>query len=152
MQRQVEVMAFVRGVWFDNVIACYISVLPVAVLLIAASLGWCHRRLLHGINIWYAGMVCHRLHAFGSQYSLFPVFLQNINSSIFGWFGYVATIGHALAGSLPYWLYIALYFVFHGRLSMRSSVLRRYFEALPVALDNMPRAGSQPFPYFPWLW
>jgi len=40
-----RVMAFVKGVWFDNVIACYISVLPVAVLLIAASLGWCHRRL-----------------------------------------------------------------------------------------------------------
>lgn len=36
-----RVMAFVKGVWFDNVIACYISVLPVAVLLIAASLGWC---------------------------------------------------------------------------------------------------------------
>lgn len=34
-----RVMAFVKGVWFDNVIACYISVLPVAVLLIAASLG-----------------------------------------------------------------------------------------------------------------
>lgn len=30
-----RVMAFVKGVWFDNVIACYISVLPVAVLLIA---------------------------------------------------------------------------------------------------------------------
>ena len=40
-----RVMAFVKGVWFDNVIACYISVLPVAVLLVAASLGWCHRRL-----------------------------------------------------------------------------------------------------------
>ena len=25
-----RVMAFVKGVWFDNVIACYISVLPVA--------------------------------------------------------------------------------------------------------------------------
>lgn len=45
-----RVMAFVKGVWFDNVIACYISVLPVAVLLIAASLGWCHRRLLRGIK------------------------------------------------------------------------------------------------------
>jgi hypothetical protein len=29
-----RVMAFVKGVWFDNVIACYISVLPVAVLLV----------------------------------------------------------------------------------------------------------------------
>ena len=34
-----RVMAFVKGVWFDNVIACYISVLPVAVLLIAAAWG-----------------------------------------------------------------------------------------------------------------
>lgn len=45
-----RVMAFVKGVWFDNVIACYISVLPVAVLLIAASLGWCHRHLLRGMR------------------------------------------------------------------------------------------------------
>lgn len=34
-----RVMAFVKGVWFDNVIACYISVLPVAVLLIAPAWG-----------------------------------------------------------------------------------------------------------------
>lgn len=55
-----RVMAFVKGVWFDNVIACYISVLPVAVLLIAASLGWCHRRLLRGINIWLPSPSCLR--------------------------------------------------------------------------------------------
>ena len=53
-QQASRLMAFVKGVWFDNVIACYVSVLPMAVLLIALSLGWCHRWLLRGISIWYA--------------------------------------------------------------------------------------------------
>lgn len=59
-----RVMAFVKGVWFDNVIACYISVLPVAVLLIAASLGWCHRRLLRVIA------VCCVASTFGMRHGL----------------------------------------------------------------------------------
>lgn len=108
-----RVMAFVKGVWFDNVIACYISVLPVAVLLIAASLGWCHRRLLRGINILVCGMVCHRLHAFGSQYSLFPVFLQEHQ------FQHIRVvrlcshhIGHALAGVFLLALYRPLFRVY----------------------------------------
>lgn len=91
-----RVMAFVKGVWFDNVIACYISVLPVAVLLIAASLGW-----------------CHRLHAFGSQYSLFPVFLQEHQ------FQHIRVvrlcshhIGHALAGVFLLALYRPLFRVY----------------------------------------
>lgn len=32
--------AFVRGVWFDNVIACYIMALPLVVVLITAMYGW----------------------------------------------------------------------------------------------------------------
>lgn len=86
-----RVMAFVKGVWFDNVIACYISVLPVAVLLIAASLGWCHRRLLRGINIWYAAWFAIAFMPSAANTPYFQYFFKNINSSIFGWFGYVAT-------------------------------------------------------------
>ena len=61
-----RVMAFVKGVWFDNVISCYISVLPVAVLLIAASLGVVSSPFAAWHQHLVCGMVCHRLHAFGS--------------------------------------------------------------------------------------
>lgn len=109
-----RVMAFVKGVWFDNVIACYISVLPVAVLLIAASLGWCHRRLLRGINIWYAAWFAIAFMPSAANTPYFQYFFKNINSSIFGWFGYVATTSGMLLQESSYWLYIALYFVFTG--------------------------------------
>ena len=109
-----RVMAFVKGVWFDNVIACYISVLPVAVLLIAASLGWCHRRLLRGINIWYAVWFAIAFMPSAANTPYFQYFFKNINSSIFGWFGYVATTSGMLLQESSYWLYIALYFVFTG--------------------------------------
>ncbi len=46
--------AFLRGVWFDNVIGCYILVLPLAVVLIAAIFGWSHRWLRRGVTIWFA--------------------------------------------------------------------------------------------------
>ena len=35
--------AFVRGVWFDNVIACYIMLLPMLVVLGASAFGSHHR-------------------------------------------------------------------------------------------------------------
>ena len=108
-----RVMAFVKGVWFDNVIACYISVLPVAVLLIAASLGWCHRRLLRGINIWYAAWFAIAFMPSAANTPYFQYFFKNINSSIFGWFGYVA-IGHALAGVFLLALYRSLFRVYGG--------------------------------------
>ncbi len=106
-----RVMAFVKGVWFDNVIACYISVLPVAVLLIAASLGWCHRRLLRGINIWYAAWFAI---AFMPSAAI-PVFLQEHQ------FQHLRVvrlcshhIGHALAGVFLLALYRPLFCVYGG--------------------------------------
>ena len=133
-----RVMAFVKGVWFDNVIACYISVLPVAVLLIAASLGWCHRRLLRGINIWYAAWFAIAFMPSAANTPYFQYFFKNINSSIFGWFGYVATTSGMLLQESSYWLYIALYFVFTGAFIYALVRLCRYFEGLfLLPKDNM---------------
>ena len=117
-----RVMAFVKGVWFDNVIACYISVLPVAVLLIAASLGWCHRRLLRGINIWYAAWFAIAFMPSAANTPYFQYFFKNINSSIFGWFGYVATTSACSCRSLPTGSISPSISCSRGRLSMRSSV------------------------------
>ena len=133
-----RVMAFVKGVWFDNVIACYISVLPVAVLLVAASLGWCHRRLLRGINIWYAAWFAIAFMPSAANTPYFQYFFKNINSSIFGWFGYVATTSGMLLQESSYWLYIALYFVFTGAFIYALVRLRRYFEGFfQLPKDNM---------------
>ncbi len=120
-------MAFVKGVWFDNVIACYVSVLPVSVLLIAMSFGWCHRWLLKGIGIWYAVWYAVAFMPSAANTPYFQYFFKNINSSIFGWFGYVTTTSGMLLQESSYWLYIGLYFVLTGAFIYALVRLRRYF-------------------------
>lgn len=120
-------VAFVKGVWFDNVIACYVSVLPVAVLLIAMSFGWCHRRLLKGIGVWYAVWFAVAFMPSAANTPYFQYFFKNINSSIFGWFGYVTTTSGMLLQESSYWLYIGLYFVLTGAFVYALVRLRRYF-------------------------
>ena len=48
--------AFVKGVWFDNVIACYVMVVPLAVLLIAE---WLTRDREHPLQFASASWPAH---------------------------------------------------------------------------------------------
>ena len=101
--------AFVRGVWFDNVIACYISVAPVAVTLLAAAFGCTARRIRHATVWWYGALGSVALMASAANIPYFAYFFKNINSSIFEWFGYAGTTAGMVAGEKSYFLYIALY-------------------------------------------
>lgn len=135
-------VAFVKGVWFDNVIACYVSVLPVAVLLIAMSFGWCHRRLLKGIGVWYAVWFAVAFMPSAANTPYFLYFFKNINSSIFGWFGYVTTTSGMLLQESSYWLYIGLYFVLTGAFVYALVRLRRYFGKF-ICEPKMASDGKQ---------
>ena len=44
--------AFTRGLWFDNVIACYIMIVPLAVVLAAAVADRSARWLRRGVTVW----------------------------------------------------------------------------------------------------
>ena len=103
--------AFVRGVWFDNVIACYVGVLPVAVLLLAATLGYWRRWLLRVAGVWYAVLFGVAFMPSAANTPYFQYFSKNINSSIFEWFGYAGTTAGMLMQEKSWWLYIALWVV-----------------------------------------
>lgn len=70
------VPAFIRGVWFDNVIACYISVVPLTLTLLPASVlitcRWMRKN--HRVVVRPTWLYC--LYGVGSQYSLLCLFLQ----------------------------------------------------------------------------
>ncbi len=83
-----SVTAFVKGVWFDNVIACYISVLPVVVVLATTTFGVCRRWLVRAITVWYSVLFGIAFIPSAANIPYFQYFFKNINSSIFGWFGY----------------------------------------------------------------
>ena len=103
--------AFVRGCWFDNVITCYVMVLPVALLLLAATFGYARRWTRRATVIWCSIFFALAFMASAANIPYFAYFFKNLDSSIFGWFGYVGTTTGMLLGESSYWLYIALYFV-----------------------------------------
>lgn len=75
--------AFVKGLWFDNVITCYVGVLPVTVLLVTAAFGFCRRWLLRGANVWYGVLFGVAFMPSAANTPYFQYFFKNINSSIF---------------------------------------------------------------------
>ena len=105
------VPAFIRGVWFDNVIACYISVVPLTLTLLPASvLITC--RWMRKTTVWWYGLLGSiAFMASAANIPYFAYFFKNINSSIFEWFGYAGTTAGMVTGEKSYFLYIALFFI-----------------------------------------
>lgn len=140
------VTAFVKGVWFDNVVACYISVLPLAVTLLAAAFGYAGKKLRKGVCYWYFVFSAIVFMASAANTPYFEYFFKNINSSIFEWFGYAATTAGMVFQEKSYILHIFLYFVFLAAYIVAMIYMRRYFDrridrcrrddrfVLPVAL------------------
>ena len=92
------VPAFVRGVWFDNVIACYISVVPLALTLLPATMSLTFRRMRKATVWWYGVLGSVAFMASAANIPYFAYFFKNINSSIFEWFGYAGTTAGMVAG------------------------------------------------------
>ena len=75
--------AFVRGVWFDNVIACYITLVPLAVTLIAAAVSVTRTWMRKATVWWYGILGSVAFMASAANIPYFAYFFKNINSSIF---------------------------------------------------------------------
>ena len=101
-------MAFLRGLWFDNVIACYIMVLPLSIFWIAGwfdyAARWLYRSAAIFFTLFYA--LCFIICAANIPY--FEYFFKPINSSIFNWFGYAGTTTSMVLGESSYYFPIAL--------------------------------------------
>lgn len=101
--------AFVKGLWFDNVVACYVMVVPLAVLLLAATFG-CYAKVLRRVAaVWIVVFFTILMGISASNIPYFAYFFKNIDSSIFGWFGYVGTTTGMLVGEASYWPYFLLF-------------------------------------------
>ena len=91
-------VAFLRGLWFDNVIACYILLLPLAVFWIAGWFGytarWLYRSSAFFFIFFYS--LCFIISAANIPY--FAYFFKPINSSIFNWFDYAGTTAGMVFG------------------------------------------------------
>lgn len=104
-------IAFIKGLWFDNVVTCYITALPLAVILFSACFNYYRKWMLKAIMIWYSFWFAIVFMPSAANTPYFAYFFKNINSSIFEWFGYASTTSGMLLQESSYWLYIASYFI-----------------------------------------
>ena len=103
--------AFIRGLWFDNVMGCYVMIVPLALVLLAACFGYCRRWMLRTVAVWFCVLYALLMMASAANIPYFAYFFKNINSSIFEWFGYTGTTAGMVFQEKTWWVYIALYFV-----------------------------------------
>ena len=101
-------IAFVKGVWFDNVIACYILILPLVVMWIASLFNYTARWLYRGVAIWFTVLYAVAFSFTAANIPYFEYFFKIINSSIFNWFGYAGTTAGMIFGESSYYFPIAL--------------------------------------------
>ena len=128
--------AFVRGLWFDNVIACYISIAPLAVTLTAAAFGYAPRAIRKATVWWYGVLGSVAFMASAANIPYFAYFFKNINSSIFEWFSYAGTTAGMVTGEISYLLYIALFFACVAAYAWTMTRLRRLSDKLMENQDN----------------
>lgn len=122
------VPAFIRGVWFDNVIACYISVVPLTLTLLPASVLITCRWMRKTTVWWYGVLGSIAFMASAANIPYFAYFFKNINSSIFEWFGYAGTTAGMVTGEKSYFLYIAMFFICMALYIYIMVRLRRWFD------------------------
>ena len=105
-----QLLAFFHGVWFDNVTACYILLLPLAVGFICALFNYFGRRLYQALTtfilVFY--LIAFALSAANIPY--FRYFFKNINSSVLNWMEYGTTTLEMMFQEPSYWIAIAGFF------------------------------------------
>lgn len=101
--------AFVIGLWFDNVVACYITFVPLAVLLLFSLFNRAGKALFGVCNAYY--VVFYSL-SFGisiGNIPYFAYFYKPLNSSIFNWGEEANTNMLMVLEESRYWAYLLLF-------------------------------------------
>ena len=86
-----QATAFIKGLWFDNVIACYILLLPLVILWITALCNYHSKWVFRFISIFFILFYSLSFIISAANIPYFSYFFKTINSSIYNWFGYGAT-------------------------------------------------------------
>lgn len=103
-----QMVAFVRGLWFDNVIACYVLTLPLVLCWVAGWMDSARKWVYRTCSVWFVVLyaLCFGFTAANIPY--FAYFFKVINSSIFGWFSYAGTTAGMVVGERSWYFPIFL--------------------------------------------
>ena len=103
-----QAIAFLKGLWFDNVIACYILVLPLVVLWVALLCNYIRKWIYLFSGGWFIALYSLAFIISAANIPYFQYFFKPINASIYNWFGYVETTAGMIFGETSYYFPIAL--------------------------------------------
>lgn len=117
-----QATAFVKGLWFDNVIACYILLLPLVILWIAALCNRYPKRVFGFISVYFILLYSLSFIISAANIPYFSYFFKTINSSIYNWFGYGATTVGMVLGETSF--YFPIFLGLASILLLTGSVLR----------------------------
>lgn len=101
-------VSFVKGLWFDNVIACYVTLPPLLVVVVANMFKTVKRWVFTSCAVITGVLYSVCFIVAGANIPYFNYFFNNINSSIFNWFGYGATTGGMIFQESSYYFPILL--------------------------------------------
>lgn len=126
-QPQLIATAFVRGLWFDNVIACYLMALPLVVTCILAVGGWWRKSMYRVLNVWFGIFYALVFMAEAGNIPYFCYFSKMLNASIWNWAAYGGTTLGMIFGEASYYLYILSFFIATILFGIFLYLLRRFF-------------------------
>lgn len=103
--------ALLRGVWFDNVIACYISALPLLILSVVGLLNVVKKFLFNIFNVYYT-ILYTIVFAIGiADIPYFNYFFKHLNISIFNWNEERGTTMEMVLQETSYYVYMVLFVI-----------------------------------------
>ncbi len=126
-----QLTAFIRGVWFDNVIACYVLILPLTLLCISSLFNYYGKPLFRFIICYLCVLYSIVFLIAAANIPYFLYFTRPINSSIFNWFEYGAVTAGMIAGESSYYVYIGC---FLAAVILFGYLIRLYHRKLQRAL------------------
>lgn len=103
--------AFIRGIWFDNVIGCYILLLPLITVSISSQFNYYGKALWKSICIFFSLFYSIVFLISAANILYFSYFFKIINSSIFNWFEYMNTTASMVLGETSYYPAISSFLV-----------------------------------------
>lgn len=101
--------ALLRGVWFDNVIACYISIVPLAILSVLGLCNKINRPVLTGFNVFYIALYTIVFAIGTADIPYFDYFFKHLNTSIFNWKEEGATNAGMILQETSYYAYFLFF-------------------------------------------
>ena len=101
--------ALLRGIWFDNVIACYISALPLVVICILGLFNKVNKITFSSFNVYYI-LIYTVVFAIGfADIPYFAYFFKHLNSSIFNWNEESSTTAKMIFEETSYYIYMGVF-------------------------------------------